>query len=52
VFDERRRGEERKLIARLRRTGQELPQDSSADLDDLRQLQEKARQPDMRRVGL
>jgi hypothetical protein len=52
VFGDRRRTEERKLIARLRRTGEEAGQDSSADLDDLRELQEKARQPDLRRVGL
>jgi len=52
VFADRRRTEERKLIARLRRTGEEAAQDSSADLDDLRELQEKARQPDLRRVGL
>jgi DNA primase len=52
LFDERRRTDEQKLIARLRRTVQELPEGSSTDADDLRQLQEKARQPDLRRVGL
>jgi hypothetical protein len=52
LSDERRRIDERKLIDRLRRTEQQLPPDVSADVDDLRQLQEKARQPDLRRVGL
>jgi hypothetical protein len=52
LSDERRRVDERKLIDRLRRTEQQLPPDVSADVDDLRQLQEKARQPDLRRVGL
>lgn len=52
MFDERRRIDEQKLIARLRRTEQRMPDESSSDVDDLRQLQEKARQPDLRRVGL
>ncbi len=52
---ERQRGEERKLIAQLRRTSDETPNpavDLAADIDALRQLQEKARKPDMKRVGL
>jgi hypothetical protein len=49
--DSRRRVEEQKLMAALRRSsdGQPLP-DEQSEVDLLKQLQEKARQPDLRRV--
>jgi hypothetical protein len=43
------RDEQHKLLAELRRTN-DAPQASGAD-DPLRKLQEKARRPDLRRVG-
>jgi replicative DNA helicase len=46
----RRRGEEQKLVAELRRTSDaKLPEQDEVDL--LKKLQEKARTPDLRRVG-
>jgi len=46
---ERRRQEERKLVAQFRRTdGEPSEQDQIATL---KKLQEMARQPDLRRVG-
>ena len=46
----RRRGEEQKLVAELRRTSDaKLPEQDEVDL--LKQLQDKARTPDLRRVG-
>jgi len=50
LFDERRRTDERKLIASMQRTSNQLPQDLSADVDEIRQLQEKARQLDISRM--
>jgi hypothetical protein len=46
----RSRGEEQKLVAELRRTSDaKLPEQDEVDL--LKKLQEKARTPDLRRVG-
>jgi DNA primase len=46
----RRRGEEQKLVAELRRTSDDkLPEQDEVDL--LKKLQDKARTPDLRRVG-
>jgi DNA primase len=46
----RRRGEEQKLVAELRRTSDaKLPEQDEVDL--LKRLQDKARTPDLRRVG-
>ena len=46
----RRRGEEQKLVAELRRTSDaKLPEQAEVDL--LKKLQDKARTPDLRRVG-
>jgi DNA primase len=52
--DRGRREEEKKLVALLRRTSVELTQPAgghSADIETLRLLQEKARQPDLKRIG-
>jgi DNA primase len=58
LSEETSREETRKLIAQLRRTSTDVPgeasgeiPDISADLDALRKLQEKARKPDLKRVG-
>ncbi|MDP9175208.1 MAG: DNA primase [Planctomycetota bacterium] len=54
LSEERSREDMKKLIARLRRTTSEESGKTptpSDDLDALRQLQEKARQPDLKRVG-
>jgi DNA primase catalytic core len=51
LAQERRREEGRKLVARLRRTTGEQPLAPNDAAALLKQLQEKARQPDLRRVG-
>ncbi len=50
IVQERNREQQRQLEARLRRTGDD-PQSESQTIDLLRQLQEKARRPDLRRGG-
>jgi hypothetical protein len=47
--EERGRREERKLVAQLRRTENQLGEQDEVSL--LKKLQEQARKPDMRRVG-
>lgn len=50
LAQERQRQEEQKLVAELRRTTDvQLPEQDEVDL--LKRLQEKARQPDLRRIG-
>jgi DNA primase len=52
--DERRREEMKKHIAECHRTTAQTPEQTpgaAANLDELRQLQEKARRPDLKRVG-
>ena len=48
--DERKRKEEAKLVAELRRTTEPTEAGKIDEVDLLRQLQEKARRPDLRRV--
>jgi DNA primase len=55
LLDRDRRDEEQKLMAQLRRTSVQTPQSQgefSADIETLRKLQEKAQQPDLKRVGI
>jgi hypothetical protein len=55
LLGERRRIEEQKHVADLRRTdlnNLSAEENLSADIDSLRKLQEKARQPDLKRVKL
>jgi hypothetical protein len=50
IAQERHRDQQRLLQARLRKTGDD-PESASQNIDLLRQLQDKARRPDMRRSG-
>ncbi len=55
LSNQKRREEAKKLVAELRRPGAQSPggeADLSADIDTLRQLQEKAGKPDLKRVAL
>ena len=54
LVDLRRREDERKLISQLQRNAHDVTNvvgNDAADIDVLRKLQEKARQPDLKRLG-
>lgn len=52
LSQELQRMEERKLVAALRRNRDESPASEQTEIDLLRSLEQKARQPDIRRAGL